>query len=195
MERRQFPRVPSQINTKFLVNNDKAGDGIVVDLSANGIRVETSCDVLLDDDIVFYFQDNIRIAGTIIRIFPNGFAVALSISDLKKMRLSTSIDCCEDKPITRIPIERRISERKSASYEQTICFTAEGEGPCKILDISLNGIAFETMMPLKINELVSIGQINGRIVRKDGHIYGLEFDKSTAEQSANMLNTKEREET
>lgn len=175
MHQRKFPRFAARVKARFLVNHHKAGSGEAIDISAGGLKIRTEMEVEIGDSIIFHFDGGGRLEGKVARLCEDGFGVALLLSDVKQKRLADCIASRSENLITEVPMERRVSVRENAFRTETTCKTADGEFLCRIVDMSLSGVAFETDADIPIGSLASIGRIDGRIVRKDDDIYGLEF--------------------
>lgn len=193
MERRAFPRLRSKINARLLVNNVEDGEGLVSDFSASGAAINTELDVAPGDHIVLYLEGGSRFEGVVARCFEGGFGIEFGMHESKRKRLMSALEGVKDDSaeMTSLPLKQRVADRVGGFRGKAVCRTASGEDvECRLVDMSLSGAAIETDVDLKIGESVLLGQTKGRIVRRDGNIYGIQFSPlSQAEKDAKPAKT------
>ncbi len=177
-ERRAYPRLPTNIKARFLINGETAGEGCVTDLSAGGMGIKTPVKAGVADHVVLHLAGGMRFDGRVVRITREGFSLVLDVSDARRRSLKRKLDSffgAEDPP-EELAIERRLSPRIAGPEEYSICLTDTDELKCRIIDMSLVGVAMKVDGELKLGDKVTIGKTAGRVVRCDGDIYGVEFD-------------------
>lgn len=179
MERRAFPRLKSRINVRLLVNNAHDGDGVILNFSASGAGVESALEVAPGDRIVLHLEGGSRFEGVVARLFEGGFGIEFGMHESKRQRLVNALDAMgEDsaEEMTSLPLKQRVANRVGGFRGKTVCRTEAGEVECRLIDMSLSGAAIETDANLKVGAAISLGQTKGRIVRRDGKVYGIKFD-------------------
>lgn len=178
MERRAFPRLRSKINARLLVNNTDDSEGVVSDFSASGAAVESALEVSPGDRIVLHLEGGNRFEGVVARCFEGGFGVEFGMHESKRQRLINALESVTDdaSEMTSLPLQQRVANRVGGFRGKAVCRTEEGEVECRLIDMSLSGAAIETDADLKLGSVVSLGQTKGRIVRKEGKVFGIQFD-------------------
>ena len=178
MERRAFPRLKSRINARLLVNNAHDGDGVILNFSASGAGVESALEVAPGDRVVLYLEGGSRFEGVVARLFDGGFGIEFGMHDSKRQRLVSALDAMGEDPaeMTSLPLKQRVANRVGGFRGKTMCRTEAGEIECRLIDMSLSGAAIEVDADLKVGAAISLGQTKGRIVRRDGKVYGIQFD-------------------
>ena len=181
MDVRAYPRVETQIGVRFLLNGEP-GEGVSPNISAGGIAVASDAEVAVGDSAIIHLNGSARLEGTVVRVFDGGFAVEFAMNDAKRDRMMAAVDALEvlDAPARELHLDRRISERVGVSNLETVCTTARGDVKCKLIDVSVYGVAFETNAPLRVGDRVRLGRSFGRVVRKDGAVYGVDLESAQA---------------
>lgn len=193
MERRAFPRLKSRINVRLLVNSSIDGQGVVLNFSASGAGIESDIDVAPGDRIVLHLEGGSRFEGVVARLFNGGFGVEFGMHESKRERLVNALETIGDDAgeMTALPLKQRVATRIGGFRGKTLCRTADGDVECRLVDMSLSGAAIETDAPLKVGDAVMLGQTRGRIVRREGDIYGVQFDPIDEAKSAAARGARE----
>lgn len=178
MERRAFPRLKSRINVRLLVNNTLDGEGVILNFSASGAGVESALEVAPGDRIVLHLEGGSRFEGVVARLFDGGFGVEFGMHESKRQRLISALDAIgEDaEGMTALPLKQRVANRVGGFRGKAVCRTEKGDIECRLVDMSLSGAAIQTDAVLNVGDPVCLGQTKGRIVRRDGEVYGIQFD-------------------
>lgn len=179
MERRAFPRLKSRINARLLLNNEMDGDGLLLDFSASGAAIETALSAAPGDRLVLHLDGGSRFEGVVARLFEGGFAVEFGMHESKRERLVNALEArlAEEDELTSLPLKQRVAQRIGGFRSKTRCRIEDGgEIECRLVDMSLGGAAIETDADIKIGSRIVLGQTPGKIVRRDGMLYGVQFD-------------------
>lgn len=178
MERRAFPRLKSRIKVRLLVNNASDGEGVVLNFSASGAGIESGLEVTPGDHIVLHLEGGSRFEGVVARLFEGGFGVEFGMHESKRQRLISALDAVgEDaEEMTVLPLKQRIASRVGGFRGKAVCRTENGDVECRLVDMSLSGAAIQADATLNVGDVVFLGQTKGRIVRRDGDTYGIQFD-------------------
>ena len=182
MERRVFPRLKSRINTRLLINQERDGEGVLYNFSASGAAIKSEARVAPGDQVVLHLEGGSRFAGAVSRVFEDGFALEFGMCESKRQRLITALapKFDEEDEITSLSIRHRMAERIGGLRMKTICHTEDGEIECRLVDVSLTGAALETDAALSVGDDIMIGQTRGKVIRRDGSVYGVQFESEAA---------------
>ena len=177
MERRIYPRFESAIEAQMLINGEVHARGKSLNLSASGLAIECETEVEIGDTVIAHLHGGVRFEGVVSRIFDNGFAVRLNMSDAKRNRFARRLNelGASGEPIDKLGSERRGALRVQAQDAHVECECAEGPFEGRIIDMSLTGVALQTAYPLEKGALVVVGKMRGTVVRQTGTVYGVEF--------------------
>ena len=191
MERREFPRLKARMPARLLINNETSGTGTLFDLSAGGVGVLTDLKVAKGDHVVLHLEGGGRLEGAVMRLLADGFGVQLTMSEAKRSRLIDALEPMVEsvEEIVELPMNRRVAERVAGLRMKTECHTEDGVLDCRIVDMSLTGAAIETDANIKIGSAVTIGQTSGKVVRRDGKTFGVQFDRPASKAAPASLQT------
>ncbi|MEM9495705.1 MAG: PilZ domain-containing protein [Pseudomonadota bacterium] len=177
---RAHPRIDTQIAARFLVNSEESGRGVAINISAGGVAIASETPVQIGDHIILHLAGAMRVEGAVVRLIDEGFCIALEISASRREKLKQNIDMMshDENPPTRVRGDRRIAERVPGPEGHNYCRTADGVFKCRVVDMSLNGLAIRVEGEIAMGAWVIVGKTGGRVVRADGDLYGIEFDES-----------------
>lgn len=177
VERRVFPRLKSCINARLLINQERDGEGVLYNFSASGAAVKSNASVALGDQVVLHLEGGSRFEGAVARVFEDGFALEFGMCESKRRRLINALEpkLKDQEEITSLSIRHRMAERIGGLRMKTVCHTESGEIECRLVDVSLTGAALETDAALSVGDDIMIGQTRGKVIRRDGSVYGVQF--------------------
>lgn len=195
MERRAFPRLKARMTARLLINQERSGVGTPINMSVGGVGIQSDMSVSSGDRVVMHLNDGVRLEGVVARTFDGGFAVQLAMCEAKRARLIEALTPFfkQGEEITQLFLERRTSGRQEGMRAKAVCTTATGIIECCIVDMSLTGAAIETGEEIRIGSEIAIGQVRAKVVRRDGQIYGIEFDLPPAAPQQKPVKNVERE--
>ena len=178
MERRVFPRLKSRINARLLINQERDGEGVLCNFSASGAAVKSDALVALGDQVVLHLEGGSRFEGAVARVFEDGFALEFGMCESKRRRLINALEPKFKEPdeLTSLSIRHRMAERIGGLRMKTVCHTERGAIECRLVDVSLTGAALETNAALSVGDEIMIGQTRGKVIRRDGDVYGVQFE-------------------
>ncbi len=177
MERRDFPRLKTQISARILVNNQTAGEGLVFDLSAGGVGVYTDLEVDVNDCIVIQLYGGRRFEGNVSRLFDGGFAVKFNMTETKRAMLADMLKPKLEQmdEITELRPEYRTTTRTASVNADIECHIGEGTVQCDIIDMSLAGAAIKCKADIELGATVTLGKMRGKVVHSNGEVHGIQF--------------------
>jgi hypothetical protein len=115
--------------------------------------------------VVAYIDHLGRLEGTIVRVFPNGFAMSIVATARKREKLAAQLTWLANRSILNLPEDRR-HDRLVPRNPRTIMVTQDGTSiPCRIVDMSLSGAAIATEIKPPVGSLIMLGKTQARIVR------------------------------
>lgn len=175
-ERRRFKRYAVLLTGRFM-RADKTEHGCkCIDLSPGGIHVATRVPVTLGERIVAQFEHVGGIVGTVVRVTPEGFALALSATRHKREKLAAQITWLVNRHDMTDPAKERQHERIAVGHRMTTLKLTDGFSiECRILDVSLSGASLGTAARPPIGDIVDVGKQRARVMRYHEHGLGVQF--------------------
>lgn len=166
-DRRRHPRVPVTVKGRFLAPDGSEHSCAIRDMSLSGIALMCDTPVGLGAHLIVYLDDFGRFEGDVVRTFDGGFAIETALSGARRERVAERLAAYAKG-------EKGASARAFARYapaeagieESSVLTLADGRtAPCRIVDMSLGGANVATELRAPIGANVSIGRMNGRVVR------------------------------
>lgn len=180
-DKRRYRRVRIAAPVRFLVNQMVEAKGLVTSVSAGSMTINTKEHVRRGDHVVAYLYHVDRFEGYVARQVGRQFSIRLSLSDMKREKLieTLTLEMAREQgvvlPNMEIDEKRSALRRKSMATE-TLCTLENGLTiRCSVVDMSMTGIAIETQPVLSLHEVVQVGRMAAKVVRKIRNGYALEF--------------------
>lgn len=175
-ERRRFKRFKVQLSGRFMRADKTEHPCKVIDISAGGVSVTSTERVVAGERIIAQFDDIGGLVGTVVRIVPDGFAMALSATRHKREKLAAQLtwlinrhelaDFGKERKHRRVPVGNRVTTLKLNDD-----FSIE----CRILDVSLSGASLGTAARPPIGDTVVVGKQRARVMRYHDQGIGVQF--------------------
>lgn len=180
-ERRRYPRVAVEARGRFLAPDGSEHECVLRDISIGGIAVSSPVPLAPGEQVIVYLDDFGRFEGKIARLFEGGFAIETAISGPRRERLQQRLDALARGEKIDISARRafaRYVPGEAGLEESSVLTMSDGSSiACRIIDMSLGGaqVAIEPRPPIGTH--VSIGRMEGRIVRHTEEGVGIQFTK------------------
>jgi hypothetical protein len=131
----------------------------------------------LGERMVAYIDHIGRLEGMIARIYPSGFSMTISASQRKRDKLSAQLTWLANRSILDLPEDRR--HQRVATRDQTTTVRTESgaEEKCRIVDLSVSGVAVISDNRPPIGSIVRVGKAPGRVVRHLESGFAVEFTR------------------
>jgi hypothetical protein len=127
--------------------------------------------------VIAYVDHLGRLEGAIARHFDNGFAMTIAATPRKRDKLAAQLTWLANRHILNLPEDRRhgrITPRNPAA--RLIMPNGINLGVI-LIDISNSGAAIKTSERPEIGTLVTIGKVQGRVVRHLEEGFAVEFTR------------------
>lgn len=158
--------------------NEKDYSCTTIDLSLESVSIATKEMVNAGEWIVAYIHSLGRIEGSVVRSFPGGFVMMLTLTPKKKEILANKITWIAVHQALGTLENRRHERIKTHRVLTTLRLPSGREVVSKIRDVSRSGVSlsvFADFVP-EIGASVIVGDTKGRIVRVFEHGVAVEFD-------------------
>lgn len=177
IDRRRYERIKVPVSGRLMVPSGREFECRVEDISEGGIALDCEAPVNIVDRIVVYLDDLGRFEGRVVRVFGSGFAIETNLPPNQREKLYKRIACLKDGKADadrrahprRAPTERQFTENPELIFNDGLHI------PCKVLDVSVTGAHVKTQSRPPVGAKVTLGRMQGTIVRYTTDGVGIEF--------------------
>src|ERR1700758_4054863 len=176
-ERRRFQRVRVDLLGRFMLADRREFPCQVINMSPGGMALLAPVSGQPGERIIAYVDHVGRVEGHIARLFDNGFAMTISATTRKRDKLAAQLTWLANRHILNLPEDRRhgrIIPRKPVTH---LAMPNGVTLTCRIIDLSLSGAAVATDQRPAIGMLVTLGTVQGRVVRHLEEGFAVEFTR------------------
>ena len=176
-ENRRYQRVKVDLLGRYMLEDRREFPCQVVDMSPGGMAVIAPQCGKLGERVVAYIDHIGRLEGMIARIYPSGFSMSISASQRKRDKLSAQLTWLANRSILDLPEDRRHQRVATRDQTTTVRTEAGSEEKCRIVDLSVSGVAVISDNRPPIGSIVRVGKAPGRVVRHLESGYAVEFTR------------------
>ncbi|MEA2933805.1 MAG: hypothetical protein QOD74_451 [Variibacter sp.] len=176
-ERRRFQRVRVNLLGRYMLSDRREFPCQVTDMSPGGMAVVAPVTGKPGERVIAYIDHIGRVEGTLVRVFPNGFAMTVAATPRKRDKLAAQLTWLANRHILGLPEDRRHGRLVPRNTRSTITMPNGLVVQCHILDISLSGAALASEDKPPIGTLVMLGRTQARVVRHRDEGFGVEFTR------------------
>ena len=188
-DRRAHRRVDLSLSGRCLNADQEDFQIETVNLSCAGAMMTGERTPAIGSEVICYFEQLGRVAGTVVRSSTGGFAIEFDIHEHKRDKLADRLTWLLNKESLGLS-EERASKRHDTDAEVSVVRRNGLELQCRVRDISLSGASFQTRGPLPvIGEIISVGNVHGRVVRIGDGGFAVSYLRSS-EVSTNQSASK-----
>ncbi|PZO80503.1 MAG: pilus assembly protein PilZ [Mesorhizobium amorphae] len=174
-ERRTFQRVAVRIHGRYMLEDRSEHPCMVLDMSPGNVAFRCERSGEPGERVIAYLDHVGRIEGVVTRHLDDGFAMTVMASDRKKEKLAAQLTWLANKHELDLPEDRR-HDRVAPRNPLTVLQLADGrQYRCRIIDLSLSGVAIEIDVRPAMGMEVLIGNMRGRVVRQFEEGVAVEF--------------------
>ena len=168
-ERREDVRIIVSIAARVSFPDGGAGRWLAchaVNLSPHAIAFASASPGKVGDRVIAYIEQLGQFEGRIVRLLTGGFVMTISANEQYKENLARKIEWLEKHKNFDIS-DRRSGRRIVPTDPYTQITTSDGRREnCVILDISVSGAAIAAKTLAKIGDVIAVGTVIGRVVRR-----------------------------
>jgi hypothetical protein len=174
-EHRKYLRLEVDLTGKFFVPAEQREEPCrIVDLSPTGARVASEFVPANGAQLVLYIDEFGRFECDVVRTEWGHFGVAFRCSTLKQARLAEQLEIIAKQGAPQSSPLRRHERRAGGELSQFMRSSGEPVH-CEVLDLSLTGLSLKTTVKPPVGEVITIGQVSGRVVRHHETGIAVEF--------------------
>ena len=176
-ERRRFQRVTVDLLGRYMLPDRREFPCQVVDMSPGGMSVIAPVGGQPGDRVIAYVDHLGRLEGNIARVLPNGFAMTISATARKRDKLAAQLTWLANRNILGLPEDRRHGRTAPRNPIARLILPNGINLSCRVIDVSQSGAGIATDQRPPIGALVTLGKVQGRVVRHLEDGFALEFTR------------------
>ena len=176
-ERRRFQRVKVNLLGRYMMADRREYPCQVVNMSPGGMAVIAPVSGEPGERIIAYVDHLGRLEGRIARIFQNGFAMTISATARKRDKLAAQLTWLANRQILSLPEDRRHGRITPRNPIGRLIMPNGLNVSCRIIDVSQSGAGIATDQRPPVGALVTLGKVQGRVVRHLEDGFAVEFTR------------------
>lgn len=176
-ERRRFQRVKVNLLGRYMLADRREFPCQVVNMSPGGMAVIAPVSGAAGERIIAYVDHLGRLEGHVARVFQNGFAMTISATSRKRDKLAAQLTWLANRQILGLPEDRRHGRIVPRSPIGRLILPNGLNVSCRIIDVSQSGAGIATDQRPPVGALVTLGKVQGRVVRHLEDGFAIEFTR------------------
>jgi hypothetical protein len=176
-ERRRFQRVHVDLLGRYMLADRREFPCQVVNMSPGGIALMAPVGGQPGERVIAYVDHLGRLEGQVARTFQNGFAMTISATTRKRDKLAAQLTWLANRHILALPEDRRHGRMVPRNPIGRLILPNGLNLTCRIIDISQSGAGVTTDQRPPIGALVTLGKVQGRVVRHLEDGFAIEFTR------------------
>jgi PilZ domain len=176
-DRRRYQRVRVNLLGRYMLADRREFPCQVVNMSPGGMAVIAPVGGAPGERVIAYVDHLGRVEGHIARTFQNGFAMTISATARKRDKLAAQLTWLANRHLLDSPEDRRHGRTVPRNPIGRLIMPNGINVACRIIDMSQSGAGIATDQRPPLGALVTIGKVQGRVVRylEDG--FAVEFTR------------------
>jgi hypothetical protein len=176
-ERRRFQRVKVNLLGRYMLADRRDFPCQVVNMSPGGMAVIAPVSGAPGERIIAYVDHLGRLEEHVARVFQNGFAMTISSTTRKRDKLAAQLTWLANRQILSLPEDRRHGRIVPRNPVGRLIMPNGLNVSCRIIDVSQSGAGIATDQRPPIGALVTLGKVQGRVVRHLEDGFAIEFTR------------------
>lgn len=176
-ERRRFQRVRVNLLGRYMLADRREFPCQVVNMSPGGMALIAPVAGAPGERIIAYVDHLGRLEGHIARTFQNGFAMTFAATARKRDKLAAQLTWLANRHILGLPEDRRHGRVVPRNPSGRLVMPNGLNITCRIIDVSQSGAAVATDQRPAVGALVTLGKVQGRVVRHLEDGFAIEFTR------------------
>jgi hypothetical protein len=176
-DRRRFQRVKVNLLGRYMLPDRREYPCQVVDMSPGGMAVVAPVNAAPSERVIAYVDHLGRLEGHVARLLDNGFAMTISATSRKRDKLAAQLTWLANRHILDSPEDRRHGRMAPRNPMGRLIMPNGVNLTCRIIDVSQSGAGIATDQRPPIGALVTLGKVQGRVVRHLEDGFAVEFTR------------------
>ena len=176
-DRRRHQRVKVNLLGRYMLPDRREFPCQVINMSPGGMALIAPVSGAAGDRIIAYVDHLGRLEGQIARDFENGFAMTISATARKRDKLAAQLTWLANRHILDLPEDRRHGRIVPRNPVGRLILPNGVNLTCRIIDVSQSGAGIASKERPPIGTLVTLGKVQGRVVRHLEDGFAIEFTR------------------
>jgi PilZ domain len=176
-ERRRFQRVHVDLLGRYMLADRREFPCQVVNMSPGGMALIAPVAGKPGERVIAYVDHVGRLEGIVARQFENGFAMTVAATARKRDKLAAQLTWLANRNILGLPEDRRHGRIVPRNPVGRLIMPNGVNLTCRIIDVSQSGAGIATDQRPPIGALVTLGKVQGRVVRHLEDGFAIEFTR------------------
>lgn len=176
-DRRRHQRVKVNLLGRYMLADRREFPCQVINMSPGGMALIAPVGGAPGERIIAYVDHLGRLEGKIARLFQNGFAMTISATARKRDKLAAQLTWLANRHILGLLEDRRHGRIVPRNPVARLVLANGVNLTCRIIDVSESGAGIATDQRPPIGSLVTLGKVQGRVVRHLEDGFAIEFTR------------------
>jgi hypothetical protein len=176
-DRRRHQRVKVNLLGRYMLADRREFPCQVIDMSPGGMALIVPVGGAAGERVIAYVDHLGRLEGRIARLFANGFAMTISATARKRDKLAAQLTWLANRHILGLPEDRRHGRIVPRNPVGRLIMPNGLNITCRVIDVSESGAGIATSERPPLGTLVTLGKVQGRVVRHLEDGFAIEFTR------------------
>ena len=176
-DRRRHQRVKVNLLGRYMLADRREFPCQVINMSPGGMALIAPVGGIPGERVIAYVDHLGRLEGKIARLLQNGFAMTISATARKRDKLAAQLTWLANRQILSLPEDRRHGRIVPRNPVGRLIMPNGVNLTCRIIDVSESGAGIATDQRPAIGALVTLGTVQGRVVRHLEEGFAIEFTR------------------
>jgi len=176
-DRRRFQRVKVNLLGRYMLADRREFPCQVINMSPGGMALIAPVGGLPGERVIAYIDHLGRLEGHVARAFQSGFAMTIAATARKRDKLAAQLTWLANRHLLDSPEDRRHGRVAPRNPIGRLVMPNGAIVACRIIDVSQSGAGIATDQRPPIGALVTLGKVQGRVVRHLENGFAIEFTR------------------
>jgi hypothetical protein len=176
-DRRRFQRVNVNLLGRYMLPDRREFPCQVINMSPGGMAMMAPAGAQTGERIIAYVDHLGRLEGHVARQFQNGFAITIAATERKRDKLAAQLTWLANRHLLDSPEDRRHGRMAPKNPIGRLIMPNGVNLACRIIDVSQSGAGIATDQRPPIGALITLGKVQGRVVRHLENGFAIEFTR------------------
>jgi len=173
----RFQRVRINLLGRYMLADRREFPGQVVEMSPGDLTMIAPQACHSGERVIAYIDHLGRLEGVITRVTDNGFEMRIAATERKRDKLAAQLTWLANREILNLAEDRRHGRIIPKRVITTLVMPNGVNITCRVIDASQSGAAIGTTERPGIGLLVTVGTLQGRVVRHLEDGFAIEFTR------------------
>ncbi len=173
----RFQSVRVNLLGRYMLADRREFPGQVVAMSPGSLTMIAPQCGTEGERIIAYIDHLGRLEGTILEVMDNGFVMQVAATERKRDKLAAQLTWLANRDILNLAEDRRHGRIVPKRPMTTVVMPNGMHLTCRVIDASESGAAIATAERPALGLLVTVGRLQGRVVRHLEDGFAIEFTR------------------